>query len=250
MAKKRYLILSDIHSNEQALQAVFSTVKRRRYESVLCMGDLVGYGASPNAVLSRLRRLPRFVSVRGNHDKVCIGIEDGENFNGSALKAAKWTSGRLTKPNREFLSRLPKGPREVLPGVWIAHGSFVDEDTYMFSDFDAYQAFETGSFKCAFSVTPITPLCSCRRRRGSTPSRWTGQALRNSFWNPKPDTSSIPAPSASLGTGIPRAGFAEFYPESRRVVFYRVDYNAQEAAQKITRSGLPENLGNRLLVGT
>ncbi len=249
MARKRYLILSDIHSNEQALQAVFSTVKRRRYESVLCMGDLVGYGASPNAVLSRLRRLPRFVAVRGNHDKVCIGIEDGENFNGSALRAAKWTSGRLTKPNREFLGRLPKGPREVLPGVWIAHGSFVDEDTYMFSDFDAYQAFDAGSFKVCFFGHTHYPVVYVQTAAGIDAIPLDG-SLKELVLEPQARYLINPGSVGQPRDRDPRVGFAEFYPESRRVVFYRVDYDAQAAAQKIAKSGLPENLGNRLLVGT
>lgn len=249
MARKRYLVLSDIHSNEQALQAVFSTVKRRRYESVLCMGDLVGYGGSPNAVLSRLRRLPRFAAVRGNHDKVCIGIEDGENFNGSALKAAKWTAGKLTRPNRDFLARLPKGPREVLPGVWIAHGSFVDEDTYMFSDFDAYQAFEAGSFKVCFFGHTHYPVVYVQTEGGIDVLPLDG-GVKELVLEPHARYLINPGSVGQPRDRDPRAGFAEFYPESRRVVFYRVEYDAEAAAQKIDRAGLPENLGNRLLVGT
>jgi diadenosine tetraphosphatase ApaH/serine/threonine PP2A family protein phosphatase len=155
----------------------------------------------------------------------------------------------LTKPNREFLSRLPKGPREVLPGVWIAHGSFVDEDTYMFSDFDAYQAFETGSFKVCFFGHTHYPIVFVQTAAGIDAVPLDG-SMKELILEPQARYLINPGSVGQPRDRDPRAGFAEFYPESRRVVFYRVDYNAQEAAQKITRSGLPENLGNRLLVGT
>ena len=71
------------------------------------MGDLVGYGANPNPVVSRMRRLRNLLIVRGNHDKVCCGLEEGSNFNATAKMAAQWTLQHLRKENREFLASLP-----------------------------------------------------------------------------------------------------------------------------------------------
>jgi predicted phosphodiesterase len=150
LARSRYLILSDIHSNLEALDAVFRAVQRRRYDAVLCLGDLVGYGASPNPVVHRMRGLRKALIIRGNHDKVCCGLEEGGNFNASARAAAGWTLHRLTRDNREFLAKLPVGPLEVLAGVWMAHGTLQDEDAYLFSDFDAYQCFEGTEFQTCF----------------------------------------------------------------------------------------------------
>ncbi len=249
LATKRYLILSDIHSNEAALQAVMNAVKRRRYTAVLCMGDLVGYGASPNPVVSRLRRLSRFVAVRGNHDKVCVGIESGENFNTAARTAALWTQNRLTEVNKNFLASLPKGPLEVEEGLWICHGSFIDEDYYMFSDFDAYQAFEARPFwVCFFGHTHIPYLF---RRRGDVIEmvRLAGDREELQL-DPSCKYLINPGSVGQPRDRNPKAAFAEFYPESGRLTIRRVAYDAPTASAKIKRANLPENLANRLLWGT
>jgi diadenosine tetraphosphatase ApaH/serine/threonine PP2A family protein phosphatase len=249
LAKARYLILSDIHSNLEALEAVFRTVQRRRYDGVLCMGDLVGYGASPNPVVTRLRRLKHPIFVRGNHDKVCCGIEDGSNFNAAAKFSSQWTQKKLSQENRRFLAILPQGPREVMPGVLIAHGSLPDEDSYLFSDFDAYQSFEAMPFRvCFFGHTHF-------------PAVFVQDDAGIEFWQIRGETSEIELKPGSRylinpgSVGQPRdrnpgAAFAEYYPESQRVVVRRVPYDISSAAARIRKAGLPENLANRLRVGT
>src|SRR5512135_1671934 len=108
----RYLVLSDVHSNKEALDAVLSFVRRKRWDKVVCLGDLVGYGANPNQVVDIVRRSRALVAIRGNHDKVCAGIEDGELFNRIALEAALWTRSKLTRANLKWLTALPRGPVE------------------------------------------------------------------------------------------------------------------------------------------
>jgi len=249
LAAKRYLVLSDIHSNFEALEAVMRAVKRRRYTAVLCMGDLVGYGASPNPVVTRLRRLARLVAVRGNHDKVCVGIESGNNFNTSARAAADWTRERLTQVNSEFLSSLPRGPLQVEEGLWICHGSVVDEDYYMFSDFDAYQAFEGHPFRvCFFGHTHIPYLF---RKRGDTIEMVRLAGDREDFQlDPRFRYLVNPGSVGQPRDRNPKAAFAEFYPETGRLTIRRISYDAPGASAKIKRAGLPENLANRLLWGT
>ena len=86
----RYLILSDIHANWEALQAVRAHVRRKRFDRVVFLGDAVGYGASPNRVLDWLRSLGSdLVAVRGNHDRVCTGLDSAEYFNRYARQAAE-----------------------------------------------------------------------------------------------------------------------------------------------------------------
>jgi hypothetical protein len=134
----RYLLISDLHANDEALSAVLSRVKRKKFDRVVCLGDFVGYAADPNKVLDRIRTMPRTVlSIRGNHDKVVSGIDSGEMFNPPALFAARWTSERLSKENYEFLRRLPQGPLVIDDLFFVCHGSPLDEDAYIFSDFDA-----------------------------------------------------------------------------------------------------------------
>ncbi|HEX2758719.1 MAG TPA: metallophosphoesterase family protein, partial [Thermoanaerobaculia bacterium] len=134
----RYLILSDLHSNDEALTAVLRRVKRKTFDRVVCLGDFVGYAADPNKVLDRFRKLRRTtISVRGNHDKVVAGVEEGLLFNLPALEAVRWTVDRLSKQNMEFLKKLPLGPEIVDGRFVVCHGSPLDEDAYIFSDFDA-----------------------------------------------------------------------------------------------------------------
>lgn len=249
MAKTRYLILSDIHSNLEALEAVFRAVQRRRYDAVLCMGDLVGYGASPNPVVSRLRRARNLFVVRGNHDKVCCGIEDGSNFNSAARTAAHWTLHHLRPENREFLLKMPQGPREVAPGIWIAHGSVPDEDAYLFSDFDAFQSFESGAFQVCFFGHTHFPSVFKRVEEGVEFSPLKGDVVEL-LLEPGARYMINPGSVGQPRDRNPKAAFAEFYPESRRLVVRRVAYDAAAAGAKIKSAGLPENLANRLLVGT
>src|ERR1700739_5027362 len=110
----RYLILSDIHSNDEALSAVLRRVRRKKFDRVVVLGDFVGYGANPNQVIEKIRKLRRRkVLIRGNHDKVVCGLDPGELFNPIALTAARWTAEKLTAVNRRFLEALPVGPAFV-----------------------------------------------------------------------------------------------------------------------------------------
>src|ERR1700689_2614525 len=102
-----YLILSDIHSNLDALEAVLADA-RGRYDSILILGDLVGYGAEPNLVFNWARANTEAV-VRGNHDKACAGGSI-QSFNPVAGAAAKWTRDQLTATNCAYLKNLPRGP--------------------------------------------------------------------------------------------------------------------------------------------
>jgi len=105
----RYLVLTDIHANLEALDAVLADARVRGYAKTLVLGDLVGYGADPNAVVERVRALAPAAIVRGNHDKVACGLEQAEGFNSVAKNAAKWTLDVLTPEHRQWLADLPAG---------------------------------------------------------------------------------------------------------------------------------------------
>ena len=106
----RYLVISDIHANLEAFETVMAEAKSIGYEKVLLLGDLVGYGADPNAVCERVRDLKADALIRGNHDKVGAGVESPEGFNAVARNAIRWTYETLRKDNREWLASLPAGP--------------------------------------------------------------------------------------------------------------------------------------------
>ena len=107
----RYLILSDIHSNAEALEKCLQTAQGR-YDETLCLGDLVGYGPDPNSVVDRIRDIARVI-LRGNHDKACCGITRAEDFNPLARLATLWTRHELTPEHAEFLRNLPMAPEAL-----------------------------------------------------------------------------------------------------------------------------------------
>ena len=98
----RYLILSDIHANIDALESVLAAAPVDTWDRVIVLGDLVGYGAEPNAVIERVRALDPLVVIRGNHDKAASGIDDGSSFNYVAKLSAQWTSEALSPEHREY----------------------------------------------------------------------------------------------------------------------------------------------------
>ncbi len=132
----RILVLSDIHANLEAFDACLAAAPS--FDIVVNLGDIVGYGASPNEVTARSRALGK-IFVRGNHDKAATGVMDLEDFNPMAAAAAIWTRNELTPENLEWLRALPHGPVSLpeFPDVQLVHGSPSDEDEYVVSLGDA-----------------------------------------------------------------------------------------------------------------
>ncbi len=245
----RFLILSDIHSNDEALAAVLSRVRRKRFDRVVVLGDFVGYGANPNQVVERIRRLRRpCIAIRGNHDKVVCGLAGGELFNPVALAAARWTAARLTPQNRSYLESLPLGPRDLGHGISICHGSPRDEDAYIFSDRDAFVNFQSAEFRVCFFGHSHIPSVFTLEPHGIRVELVEGPRNRLHL---RSDRRYLINPG-SIGQprdGDPAAGFAIYDSETRTVHFDRVEYDAARAREKIHRAGLPALLGDRLLVG-
>ena len=109
----RYLVISDIHANLEAYETVMAEAAPLKYDKVLILGDLVGYGADPNAICEKVRALKPEALIRGNHDKVGSGVESPEGFNAVARNAIRWTFENLTNENRDWLAELPAGPMIV-----------------------------------------------------------------------------------------------------------------------------------------
>jgi putative phosphoesterase len=250
----RYLLLSDLHSNDEALSAVLSRVKRKKFDRVVCLGDFVGYAADPNKVLDRFRTMPKTtIAIRGNHDKVVSGVDPGDMFNPPALYAARWTAERLSKENLEFLKRLPLGPF-VVDGRFVAcHGSPLDEDAYIFSDFDASM-----NFVQMHRLSPDLDLCFFGHSH--IPSIFTletngirVEAVRGSRARLKLEKGKRylvnPGSVGQPRDRNPKASYAIFDADERTVYFDRVAYDVESARRKIQRAGLPAMLGDRLVVG-
>lgn len=245
----RYLILSDIHSNAEALSAVLARVRRKKFDRVVVLGDFVGYGANPNQVIDRIREIRRQkVMIRGNHDKVVCGIETGDLFNPVALKAARWTTEKLTPRNRSFLEALPLGPALVDGAFAICHGSPRDEDAYIFTDYDAYLNFrEMDSSICFFGHSHIPCVFTLEENdilvelvKGDR-VRYPLKKGRRYLINP----GSIGQPRDRNAS----AAYAIYDADDGVVHFDRVPYAVEKTRDKIYKAGLPHILGDRLLVG-
>lgn len=245
----RYLILSDMHANWDAFEVVLRRARRKRFDAVLVLGDLVGYGAAPNQVVEAVRRLgPRLYTVRGNHDKVAAGIDNGSNFNQTALTAAQWTMGRLTPANLRYVRNLPQGPLPIEEGMAICHGSPLDEDQYVFSDVDAYEIFSRYAMPLVFfGHTHIPSLFSLEGRRlGVTALRGESGTIH---LHPEGRYLINPGSIGQPRDRDPRAAYMTYDSRRRVVHWYRMPYPIAEAQHRIRRAGLPGTLADRLAHG-
>ena len=244
----RYLILADLHSNIEALDALLEVVKGETFDRYLILGDLVGYNASPKEVLERVRALQPQTILRGNHDKVCASLEAGENFNLVAKEAAYWTRKVLNQDEVDYLQGLPKGPLEIEPGVWIAHGAPHDEDFYITSRKDAYHAFQSSEFDiCFYGHSHINGAYMLDRRSldflSSTANLW-GYYL-------EPGVRYLVNPG-SVGQPRdrnPHTCCALYDSEQRHVKMIRATYDIKATQQKIYGATLNHSLATRLEVG-
>jgi predicted phosphodiesterase len=249
----RILLLSDIHANLEALEACMAAAPS--FDFVANLGDVVGYGASPNEVIDRSRELGK-IFVRGNHDKAATGLLELDDFNALAAAAAIWTRAQLTSEHYEWLHALPQGPvpLEDFPHIQLVHGSPADEDAYVVSIGDALVPLIT-------LTTPITFFGHTHLQGGFFANgssadgfrpeyRTVGQAESVSL-QLKSSTRYLINPG-SVGQprdGDWRAAFALFDTESQVVHFHRTPYNLKAAQDRIFAANLPARLATRLAAG-
>jgi len=244
----RYLVLSDIHSNREALTAVLRFVRRKRFDRTLVLGDLVGYGADPNPTIEMVRSLRRAVIIRGNHDKVCSGLESGEMFNRIALISAKWTQRELVPRHRKWLAALPQGPVHVDDRFSISHGTPLDEDAYIFGEIEALNMFRFLKFPICFFGHSHFPVVFCLDSDSLTTYVPANRTLRVRL---RSDAHYLINPG-SIGQprdGDKRASFGIFDSTRMTMTIHRVEYPYRRTQQKILAAGLPSPLADRLALG-
>jgi predicted phosphodiesterase len=244
----RFLILSDIHGNWEALDAALGDAGQD-YDAVLCCGDLVGYGADPNRVVEWTREHVKLV-VRGNHDRACAGLDDLEWFNPVARAAATWTGQNLTAENLEYLRGLPRGPAPF-DAFQILHGSPLDEDDYLVSTFAAAQVMPYLDRQISFFGHTHLQGGFLGHRNGVKRLVPPEPEETRRVLELEHDTLYLINPG-SIGQprdGDPRAAYLIYEPETRLVEYRRVTYDIRRAQEKIREAGLPELLADRLDYG-
>lgn len=242
------LILSDLHANWQALEAVLQDAKGE-YDQVVCCGDIVGYNPNPGEVLAWTRDNCAAI-VRGNHDKVVAGIDDLEWFNDVAKMSAQWTMHILSRDQLDYLGQLPIGPAR-LEHFHIWHGSPIDEDEYISAPSGAAARFSAFELPLAFfGHTHLQGgFFSKYGRVGGIPQ--VPSIERQIYFQLEPDTLYMVNPG-SVGQPRdrdPRAAYALYNPETKLVTLRRTSYAIDQTAALIKKAGLPDVLGLRLFLG-
>ena len=246
----RYLVLSDLHSNLEALQAVLA-ITQGEYEQVVCCGDLVGYGPDPDPVVDWVREHVTEV-IRGNHDKACCGVTEAEDFNEAARVVAFWTRDRLKPENLQYLRNLPRGPAAVANQLAILHGSPLDEDEYITTCAGASESisflFHRVSF---FGHTHLQGgfLQNSSKAMKALPPPVSLDSARISL-EVQPDETYYLNPG-SVGQprdGDSRAAFV-IYDTAGIVEYGRAPYDVEATMAKMRQAGLPEFLAYRLSIG-
>jgi len=239
------LILSDIHANIEALEAVL--MHAGQFDRAWFLGDAVGYGPDPNACVERLSELRPEVWLAGNHDWAALGKLDLEAFNPDARRAAEWTGAQLSAPSRAILDAAE--PRVDLPDrdITLVHGSprrpvleyVLDRGTAA----ENFDAFDTAL--CLFGHTHV-PVAYEEAADGAVRVGFTLDqplALGGGRWLVNPGGVGQPR------DGDPRASYAKLDLERRQITFHRVGYAIAIVQRKILAAGLPERLAARLEYG-
>jgi len=241
----RVLVVSDIHANYTAFEAVLAAAGT--VDEVWCLGDLVGYGPDPNPVVELIRELPQLTCLLGNHDVAVMGRMPFETFNGDARRSLLWTEKVLSADNFEFLRALPQNTR-VRGQVTMAHGSPRDPLwEYVLNTLSARLNFDHFD----------TPWCFVGHSHIQCLFRFDEEQDRISLETPQPGIVLPLSPRLILNPGSvgqprdrdPRAAYAIYDTSAETWMPCRADYNIAEVQERIRAAGLPEKHALRLTEG-
>ncbi len=237
----RIAVVSDIHANLHALEAVLVEIGEARVDELWCLGDVVGYGPRPNECCTLVRERAD-VTLCGNHDLAALGALDVAEFTGDAAAAARWTGGTLAPDAREWLSRLEPAARR--DGVELYHGSPRDPVwEYVLSEHVAL----------ASLLETTAQLVLVGHSHVALAISFDGETLGGGVAPAGTETafaeSRVLANPGSVGQprdGDPRAAWLELDTEAGRGVFHRVVYDVARTQAEIREAGLPDVLASRL----
>jgi len=238
----RYAILSDIHANYDALETVLNELKNENIDKYVCVGDIVGYGSQPDRCVDKVREMT-VACVAGNHDFATIEKTNIEFFNTYAKEATLWTRQKLSEDDKQYLKNLKLV--EETEDFTIVHGTLYAPALfdYIQTTFDAYLSLQVLKTDLCFVGHSHVPI-----------SFFLDDAVTYSV---EPEIELNPGVKAIINVGSvgqprddnPKAAYAIYDTEQKKVWIKRVEYDVEAAAQKIVEAGLPEILGERLKYG-
>lgn len=231
----RIAIISDIHSNLEALEKTLEIIKQKSIDEIVCLGDIVGYGANPNECLSLVKEVTSHILL-GNHDEAATSLKQIEDFNPYARSAVFWTAKQLTEANKEFLRSLPY--KLELNGLFFTHASpFEPEEWhYILSLAEAQNNF-------SFFQQPICFVGHSHAPVIFSEDFWAREVVRGKRF------------IVNVGSvGQPRdldrrLSFGIFDSGTWTYENIRSEYDVQTASEKIRTAGLPKQLAERILIG-
>ena len=243
----KYGIIADIHSNLEALNAVREVLSEENIDELLCLGDIVGYNADPIACIDFIRE-NKVISIKGNHDRMASGEDNGFDFKEIARHAALWSRERLDSARKSFLKSLPD-EKVIDENILIVHGSPRDKDEYIFSLPEAQENIKYIEVKhpelniIFFSHTHIPVFFTKEKtKEGFEKTRTIKLDGKETFFiNP----GSVGQPRDRC----PDASFAILDLEKMEVKITRVRYDFETTQRKIIQAGLNQKLAMRLTFG-
>ncbi len=243
----RYGLLGDIHGNLEGLQAVVAALDSERVDSFLCLGDVVGYGADPNACCALVRELDA-VCLFGNHDQAALGMVDLTWFNVYARDAAEWTQHQLAPEHKEWLAALP--PARIINGFVVVHSSLPNPWKWIYVSTPSLAAETMAACEHSLVFLGHTHVAEAYRKVGGAvvrrrPLTDGGHIDLNTGdrWVINPGSCGQPRDRNPL------AAYAVYDEEAGTVEVRRVAYDIDTAVDKIRQSDLPDFLGLRLYYG-
>ncbi len=244
-ASVRTLIVADVHSNLNALQAVVADAESGgAIDAVWSLGDVVGYGPEPNRCIEILRSYP-LTAIAGNHDEAASGRIDTEEFNPNAAAAAEWTIGNLTDDARDWLRTLPETAIEG--DFTLVHGALTDPIwQYLLNQRDAKRHLDMQRTPYGLVGHSHMPLTFVKKGRGID-----GTPLSDRDTIELQNTSFVANPG-SVGQprdGDPRAAYAILDTSAAKISFRRVAYDIAATQAAMMAVGLPPSLAERLSRG-
>jgi len=242
----KYGILGDIHSNLSALDAVLARFRAEGVESILSVGDIVGYGAAPRECIARVRQIGAHV-VKGNHDAACVGELDLRYFNNYAREAMRWTQGVVDEEQCEWLAGLEY--TLDFEHCCLGHGTYHKPELYDYiqSTTDADPSLDVMPRSVCFVGHTHVPVTLMRLRDDPLRTAYTTDV--------EIDLSEAEKALVNVGSvgqprdEDPRAAYALFDSERQRVWIKRVEYDIELEARRIRAAGLPAVLADRLFLG-
>jgi len=241
----RIAVLSDVHSNLEALRAVLLSCGSEQIDEYICLGDIVGYAANPNECLKLIRELNPLTTIAGNHDWASVGKTDINYFSPIAKEAILWTQKELTEENKNFLQNLPL--TKEFDDFIIVHGSLYapQEWHYIFTLQDAKRNFGHQNKRICFIAHSHQPFIISQDKSGNCEGiKGTKVSLRDDY-KYLINIGSVGQPR----DGNPKASYCFYDRDKNEIEIKRISYEIKKAQDKIIAAGLPQELAWRLSLG-